>query len=372
MLDTPPTAEDDHCMTREQPFDLFTFIQDLTKAQTWIKMIKIFGSRRYPDNVSFGSDIDILVYAQDSASIEQLRLAIHDPYVDAFLVIAELATSVANGSQIRLGDAEATVLDAVTIWDRSNGWLADSRYRILTTLSDKSPAMSNFTAGARPVIICCALPAEYNSVVSRMPGGTQDQHWLLGSYHRWHVKTSKSRSRLVVVVQTGVASVNAAISVTQILSYFHSPELALLVGITAGLKDKELNLGDILVPTATVDVESGKQTPKGKEPAGQKLDMDRRLHKAVATVHTDCKLACTASVIAFQDQAASYREIDRKICGIEMEALGVAQACSGRVPLLVIKGISDWANEEKDDGWHRYCMDASADLAIRLISDEVI
>ena len=90
------------------------------------------------------------------------------------------------------------------------------------------------------------------------------------------------------------------------------------------------------------------------------------------TVHTDCKLACTASVIAFQDQAASYRLIDRKICGIEMEALGVAQASSGRVPLLVIKGISDWANEEKDDGWHRYCMDASADLAIRLISDEVI
>jgi nucleoside phosphorylase len=216
-----------------------------------------------------------------------------------------------------------------------------------------APAMSNFNAGARPVVIFCALTAEYNSVVSRLPGSTWEQHWLLGSYHRWHVKTSKGRTRLVVVVQTGVASINAAISVTQILSYFHSPELALLVGITAGLKDKRLNLGDLLVPTATVDVESGKKTPKGKEPAGQKLDMDLRLHRALATwpglkawqadwktdlsgrftvpaVHTDCKLACTASVIAFEGEAALYKEIDRKIRGIEMEALGVAQACSSR------------------------------------------
>lgn len=382
-------------MTREQPLDIFTLVQDLTNAHTWINKIQIFGSRRYPENVSFGSDVDLLVYAQDNASVEELRTAIHHPYVDAFLVSAGVATSVANRSQIHLSDDEGSDLDAITIWDRANGWLTDQRYRILTTLSDKSPAMSDFNAGAQPVIIFCALATEYNSVVSQMPGSTQEHHWLLGPYHRWHVETVKGRTRLVVVVLTGVASVNAAISATQILSYFHSPEIALLVGITAGLKDKNLNLGDLLVPTATVDVESGKKTPKGLEPSGQKLDMDIRLHKALATwpglndwranwntnlsgapttptVHTDCKLACTSSVIAFKEEAASYKKIDRKISGIEMEALGVAQACRGRAPLLIIKGISDWANTKKNNKWHKYCMEASADLAIKLIVNEVI
>ena len=47
------------------------------------------------------------------------------------------------------------------------------------------------------------------------------------------------------------------------------------MGITAGIKVKKSTvksppLGDILVPTTTVDVEAGKRTPKGKEKAGQK------------------------------------------------------------------------------------------------------
>ena len=63
---------------------------------------------------------------------------------------------------------------------------------------------------------------------------------------------------------------NAGISATRILDYFDNPHLAVLVGITAGIKDKKRNknprqLGDILVPTATVDVEAGRVTPKGKE-----------------------------------------------------------------------------------------------------------
>ncbi|MGD0798482.1 MAG: hypothetical protein ABR910_12235 [Acidobacteriaceae bacterium] len=382
-------------MTREQPFDLFVFIQNLAMVEAWIEKIQIFGSRRYLDNISYGSDIDLLVYSQVDTSIDKLRSSVQDPYVNAFLVSGALATSVANGSQIRLRDADASELGAVTIWDRQNGWLAGNDYRILTILSDKSPAMSNFNAGARPVIILCALASEYGSVVSRLPEGKREQHWLLGSYYRSYVKTPKGKTRLVVVVQTGVASVNAAISVTQILGYFHSPELAVLVGITAGLKNNRLKLGDLLIPTATVDVESGKLTPKGKEPAGQKLEMDVRLHKALATwsglnawkkkwktdlsgkirepeVYTDCKLACTASVIAFKKKAASYAALDRKIRGIEMEALGVAQACGNRAPLLVIKGISDWANEKKNNKWHQYCMDASADLAISLVSKGII
>jgi predicted nucleotidyltransferase len=55
-------------MTREQPFDLFTYIQDLVMVEMWISKIEIFGSRRYSNNISYGSDIDLLVYECRKAS----------------------------------------------------------------------------------------------------------------------------------------------------------------------------------------------------------------------------------------------------------------------------------------------------------------
>jgi len=142
------------------------------------------------------------------------------------------------------------------------------------------------------------------------------------------VKTASGKERLVIAVQTGVASVNAGISATRILDYFDEPKLAVLVGITAGLKAKKPNaksprLGDILVPTATIDVEAGKLTPKGKEKAGQKIPVSANNQRAVSSwaefnrwsqkwkrsikgtkitpkMFADCTLACTASVVGYR------------------------------------------------------------------------
>jgi hypothetical protein len=78
------------------------------------------------------------------------------------------------------------------------------------------------------------------------------------------------------------------VSATRILDYFDEPAFAVLAGITAGLNDQKPTpsspvLDDILVPTATVDVESGKLTPKGKEPAGQTFRLSPYRQRAVAS-----------------------------------------------------------------------------------------
>ena len=102
-------------MTREKAFDLYKFVEDLTGKQQWIERIQVFGSRRYLSNVSYGSDIDLLIYSAEETSTERLRNAIHEPYVDAFLVFGGVATSVANRSQVAINDNHAHNLDAVTI-----------------------------------------------------------------------------------------------------------------------------------------------------------------------------------------------------------------------------------------------------------------
>jgi nucleoside phosphorylase len=86
----------------------------------------------------------------------------------------------------------------------------------------------------------------------------------------------------------------------------------------------------------------------------------------------DCTLACTASVIAYDKYAQCLKGHDRKIAGIEMEAVGVATACHGRCNFLVVKSISDWANETKGDSQHSYCTKVSADLVVSMIEDGTI
>jgi nucleoside phosphorylase len=262
-------------------------------------------------------------------------------------------------------------------------------------------------------------------VRERLGDGVNKTHAQIPPYFRAHVNATSGRKRLVIAVQTGVAGVSAGISATRILDYFDQPEFAVLVGITAGLKDSKASsgsdnrpwsgirswfqrihkasssgdnaprLGDILVPTATVDVEAGKVTPKGKEPAALTSQVAQNLHRAMASwtgfnawsqkwsrnikgltvypkMFSDCTLACTASVIAYGEYAQSLRRHNRKIKGIEMEAVGIATACQGRCDFLVVKSISDWADEEKGDDLHSYCTQISSDLVISMIEDETL
>jgi nucleoside phosphorylase len=390
-------------MSEQQPLDLYSLILRLGQAD-WIEEIRIFGSRRYLSNSSYGSDIDVLIVPNRQIQIDKLRALIFEQYVDAFLLDGTLAISAANETRIDLaGDEAINILDAVPIWSRTGGWLTGENYRVLDIIPDKVPVMTTAMAGARPVLLFCALPAEFAAVRARLGDGVQKNHARVPPYYRSYLKTKSGRELLIVAVQTGVAAVNAGISATRILDYFDQPKLAILVGITAGLKDQEAEpddrkvaqLGDILVPTATVDVEAGKVTPKGKERAGQTLAVSSNHQKAIASwlgyeawasqwkrevggtpmapkMFTDCTLACTASVIAYNEYAHSLKQQDRKIMGIEMEAVGVATACHGRCDFLVVKSISDWADENKGDSQHEYCMQVSADLVISLLEDETI
>lgn len=400
-------------MSEQSPLDLYSVIFQLVEEVEWIDEIRIFGSRRYPSNASYGSDIDLLIVPNRQVQIDKLRSIIRERYIDAFLLDGGLAISAMNDTRINVEQSQGEVgLDAVTLWSRAKGWLTGEKYRTLDIIPDKVPTMTRSNVGA--IILFCALASEFKAVRDRLGTGTQKTHPRIPPYYRAYVKTASGKERLVVAVQTGVAGVNAGISATRILDYFDDPALAVLVGITAGLKHRKRasnspHLGDILVPTATVDVEAGKLTPKGKEKAGQKIPVSFHHQQAVSSwagfeawsqkwrrpiktkkvssknkkistknkkvppkMFTDCTLACTASVIAYDKYAQSLKQHDRKIAGIEMEAVGVATACQGRCGFLVVKSISDWANERKGDSQHAYCTKVSADLVISMIEDETI
>jgi nucleoside phosphorylase len=414
-------------MPEERPFDLYEFVHRIVEAG-WIEGIHIFGSRRYLSNASYGSDIDLLVIPNKQVPTDALRKAVDHRYVDAFLLDSGVAISAGNETRIQVGSRGIeNSFDSVQIWTRAEGWKTGNDYRILNILPDRTPAMTIGT-GARPTILFCALESEFAAVVNRLPPGKQTSHPSLPTHYATHLKCASGRKRLVVAVQTGVASVKAGIAATRIFDYFDQPKITILVGITAGLKGRGTALGDVLVPTGAVDVESGKVTPKGKEPSGPSIETSpnhrsaialwpglkdwaqrweaRRPRKAtvlkllvdcavtswpglkdwaqrwearrperatVSKLLADCTIACTASVIAYDGYAQKYRSHNRKIAGIEMEAIGVGFASLNVCcPFIIVKSISDWADEKKDDMWHQYCMDSVADLVISMLEDETL
>jgi hypothetical protein len=273
-------------MPEQHALNLYSLIVELGQTE-WIDEIRIFGSRRYLSNASYGSDIDLLIVPNSQVPIDKVRDIVDEPYIDAFLLDGQVAVSAMNDIRINLGEAgSANDLDAVTLWSKAKGWHTGEDYRTLDVISDKVPAKTRPNRGA--IIIFCALASEFVAVRNRLGTGTQKTHARIPPYYRAYVKTASRKERLVIAVQTGVAGVNAGVSATRFLDYFDEPVFAVLVGITAGLKDEKPTksspiLGDILVPTATVDVESGKLTPKGKEPAGQTFPLSQYRQRAIAS-----------------------------------------------------------------------------------------
>jgi hypothetical protein len=60
-------------MTGERPFDLFVFVETLVASEPWIEESQLFCFRRYTTNVSYGSDINLLVVPYRAVSIQDLR-----------------------------------------------------------------------------------------------------------------------------------------------------------------------------------------------------------------------------------------------------------------------------------------------------------
>jgi hypothetical protein len=126
-------------------------------------------------------------------------------------------------------------LNAKPLWSRVKGWLTGEEYRTLDIIPHKNPTTTRPNKGA--IVLFCALASEFSAVRKRLGKGVRKTHPRIPPYYRAYVKNG-FRQR---ASGYRLASVNAGISATRILDYFDEPELAVLVGITAGLKAKKPN-----------------------------------------------------------------------------------------------------------------------------------
>ncbi|HFV7546333.1 TPA: 5'-methylthioadenosine/S-adenosylhomocysteine nucleosidase [Staphylococcus aureus] len=175
-----------------------------------------------------------------------------------------------------------------------------------------------------------------------------------------HVKfyTGILKDREVVITQSGIGKVNAAISTTLLINKF-KPYIIINTG-SAGALDESLNVGDVLI-SDDVKYHDADATAFGYE-YGQVPQMpvafqsSKPLIEKVSQVVQQQQLTAKVGLIVSGDSFIGSIEQRQKIkkafpnaMAVEMEATAIAQTCyQFNVPFVVVRAVSDLANGEAE------------------------
>lgn len=241
--------------------------------------------------------------------------------------------------------------------------------------------------------IITALQIEREAIVRRLDGQQKvqfDDEPL--TFYTGTVKVPGDERAFTVVVtqllEMGIS--DAAIATTNVINRWH-PRNVLMVGIAGGVRGKAA-LGDVLVSHYAYYYEPGKITPDAVEHRGRQFNSDLMLYgraqhydaaewmgeiqasrpdssgdeASLPSVHFG-PIACGELVIASDEALEDIKRQCPKMIGVAMEGAGAAKGAlsSGNPPrYLEIRGVSDYAGPDKNDGWHEYAANAAAAFTI--------
>lgn len=245
-------------------------------------------------------------------------------------------------------------------------------------------------------LIITALEKEAKAVVNRLENHTierfQDRN--IRTYHCGTVRIGDTERayRVVVIVLPSMGELSAANATTDALADWN-PHFVLMVGIAGGIAQDDLDLGDVVVADQVVGYEYGKQTDGGLKPRDHVYPASALLLERVrnfwdeswaqhvnaarpakanraTSKHFIGPIASGNKIIASKEFQATLLARWPKLIAIETEAEGVFAAVFDRPQIkgtLVIRGISDMADKDKDDAWQEYAAQAAAAYAIDLL-----
>lgn len=196
----------------------------------------------------------------------------------------------------------------------------------------------------------------------------------------FHLGTLNNSNNNIVVVRSGIGKVNAALC-AQVLIDLFAVDAVINVGV-AGAIDKNIRIGDIVISTDAVQHDFD-TSALGDEP-GVISRMDTSVFRADPQLIEEAEKAVEGigfpvykGRIASGDQFVSDPALKERIAKLfnpiccEMEGAAIAHACYlNRVPFVIIRAISDNAEEGCDVNYERFFRE-SAVTAGRIIKNMV-
>jgi len=267
---------------------------------------------------------------------------------------------------------------------------------------------AELNAAPTNVLVLTALPVELNA--ARMAFGIDEEtpaaKTHIGQNHwRAQLQTVKGTLATCTIATFGTAgNVDAAATTATLLMEF-KPKLVIMIGIAAGMREKTA-LGDVVISDRVVAYEGAALL------AGGHTELRPEMYRPAFSVQQDVSnyLASTRSVTerltqAWEKQGLQYpetskagdvakgvmpkaatiasgekllrdpekfrrqRELHGKVEVAEMEAVGIFAACTQHgTPSLVIRGISDFGDDKKDNSFHDLASRAAAIVAADMVA----
>jgi len=235
--------------------------------------------------------------------------------------------------------------------------------------------------------IVTALPIERDAVLSRIENvksHTFNQEDIQ-TYYTGYIKTNQGVIYNIVVIMTeDQGTVEAALATSRLI-YKWDPKYIIMVGIAGGIPKDGLEFGDVVAAREIWEYDYSKITPEGEQrrPHAHRVDallLDRvnalsnwgrninevPLPKGYKRKKAKLFIGIIASgnkIVASEEYRKSLNSLHPKILAVEMETEGVASAAF-QIPnpkgTLVIKGIADFSDENKNDEWHEYAANSAA------------
>jgi nucleoside phosphorylase len=250
------------------------------------------------------------------------------------------------------------------------------------------------------VVIVTALEKERDAVLRYLdsPQRIESKNRVVYKFYLQH-EDSNSGYWVLLLCLGGMGNVQAAIAVTQAIDVWN-PAAIILTGIMGGVEGSDLLLGDLIIAEQIVGYELGKiketeterrfevlhparlLIEKARHLPPQKWTLDTRIlprpdgtsKRVVPKIHFGV-VASGEKVIADIITVPELQSSWVKLIGVEMESFGTALAVyqSGSVPaMLMVKGICDWANPEKNDEWQAYAADVAAAYVVNFLRSQPI
>ncbi|WP_323704690.1 5'-methylthioadenosine/adenosylhomocysteine nucleosidase [Mammaliicoccus sp. Dog046] len=184
--------------------------------------------------------------------------------------------------------------------------------------------------------------------------------------HKAHVVFYKGQleDKEVVLAQSGIGKVNAAITATLLISEFN-PTLIINTG-SAGSVDPQLNIGDIIVSSKVYYHDADARAfgyKLGQIPGMPEFyETNENLISSAKSVIEDLELngivgevATADSFVGSIDQRKVVKENFPNASVVEMEAGAIAQTCYHyEVPIIVTRAVSDLADKESDVAFEEF------------------
>ncbi len=246
-----------------------------------------------------------------------------------------------------------------------------------------------------------ALPIERDALLRRLEGRevVQDDFEPLTYYRgRISVPATGEYYKVVIVMLLGMGNDEAAVSTVRVIERWR-PAYVLMVGIAGGVPGK-VALGDVVVSDFVYYYEPAKQTPKGDQRRAQQFLSDRLLYgralayeagewrsditiarPGVAQADVPFPKAYFGAIGSGEKVIADARALSRllkecpKLLAVAMEGAGVARAATQQPhppPFIEVRGVCDYANEQKNDDWQPFAAEAAAAFTVGLLRSRPI